>query len=173
MLYFLLAFNVLPVCDLSAVIHSASWYDALWQYVLAVLHNHATIFLHGYTSLITFALILLALVSFGEVPWPWYKRLLIGTLHTLAHSLTAISALVLLETAIELGRDRKIIGQGDSLYGIFTRNFPAVLRIVDVMDASGYGVFGVLIRWLSNVFDVPDSIAVYKKMMCEVSERAS
>jgi hypothetical protein len=169
-LYFLLAFSVMPVCNLSAVIHSASWYDAIWQYVLAVLHNHSLVFLQGYVSLFTFASILVALISFGEVPWPWYKRLLIGTLHTLAHSLTAVGSLVLLETAIELGRDRNIIGQGEGelLYGTFTRNFPAALRVVDVLDERFY-VFGVLVRWLTNLFDVPDSIAVYKKMMCEVS----
>ncbi len=136
-LYFLLIVSLMPICDLSKVLHAQNWYECIWQFLCAVFHNHSLILLQGYVSLAMFFATWIACLSFGEVPWPWYKRLTIGSLHTLSHSLSAVAALVLLETAVELGRERRIIGQGEFLYVTFTKSFPAALEIVDKVDEWG------------------------------------
>ena len=164
--YFLLAFSILPVCNLDHIIQSHSWYDAVWQYIIAVFTNYMLVLSNGYVSLAFFIALWAALMCFGEVPWPWYKRLLVGSLHAIAHQLSAISALVLMETAVELGVHRKLLGQGEVLYITFVRNFPLVALFVDQADDKCYGLFGILARFLSNIFDVPDNMAHYKHYMC-------
>lgn len=173
-LYFALAVSVLPICNLQPILQASSWYDVILQYVLAVWQNHTQLFLQGYVSVFTFVGIWISLLSFGEVPWPWYKRFLIGTCHTLAHSLSAISAVVLLESCIELGRDRKIIGQGDFLWATFAKNFPEGLARIESADTQFLGgILGALMRGLSNLFDVPDNIASLKLQMCEVGNHTT
>ena len=171
--YFLLAFSILPVCNLQHVLDATSWYDAILQYILAVLHNYSLVFQKGYVSLFFFAVLWIMLLSFGEMAWPWYKRFVIGTCHTLAHSLSAVGAVVLMDTFIELGIHKKVLGQGEVLYATFVRNFPVVASVVDDADTQFYGIFGMVARLLSNLFDVPDNIAHYKHYMCNEYDTAT
>ena len=166
-LYFLMAFSLLPICNLDHIIESTSWYDALWQYILAIFNHWCLVISKGHVSLFMFTAIWLMLLSFGEVAWPWYKRAIIGTLHTLAHQLSAMGALVLMETCVEMGIHRKLIGQGEVLYQTFTRTFPIAATWVDQLDTQCYGIFGIVARLISNIVDVPDNMAHYKQTMCD------
>lgn len=166
-LYFLLAFSVLPVCNLDNILQAESWHDALLQYILAIFDNYCLVLSKGYVSLAVFVFIWGVLVSFGEAPWPWYKRMAVGTAHALAHQLAAIGALVLMEAAVEMGVHRKLLGGGEVLYLTFVRSFPQVAAFVDQADTQAYGLFGSLARFVSNVFDVPDNLAFYKESMCD------
>jgi len=165
-LYFGLVWSVLPVCNLDEIIMSHTWIDALWNYARVVLHTHLLILERGYVSLAVLVGIWIALMAFGEHPWPWYKRLIIGTLHTLAHSFSAVSALVLMESAIALGVQRGILGSGEYLFVTFLRNFPQAQPVLDDLDQRFYAIPSALVRAFSNAFDVPDNIACYKKLMC-------
>lgn len=110
MLYFFLIFSLMPVCNLDIIFDADTWFQVLIRYWYAIFQAHVTMFESTYLSLLVFIGLWITLILFTECPWPFWKRLLVGTLHTLSHSVAALGVLILMVTTCYSHLFRAIFG---------------------------------------------------------------
>jgi hypothetical protein len=166
MIYFLLIFDTLPVCDVSAVINSQDWIDVIYNYVYLVFNTHLKMFNVGYTSVVTFIIWFIFCYGFGEIRWGKLNRLIATILHCLSHSLTAFAVLIFMEVFLQMGFEKKILGQEEPLFTTFLNKFPLAQEKMNEADSYTYGFASILTRVLTSLFDLPDNIARYRALAC-------
>ena len=108
--YFLLVSSVLPLCHLDSILEGDGWADVLGRFCRYVALVHVKMVEETWLSLSVFLAVWLGFVILAEASWPMWKRFIVGTVHCLAHSFAAFSALVLLETCVEFGLKRHLLG---------------------------------------------------------------
>ena len=163
--YFLLALSFFPMCNLNTIIESESYIQLFATYLNVVALTHIQLFTHSYISLFVFICILISTISFTESNWPLLKRCTVGTVHAFAHSIAALSVLVLMECMIELGITKQIVAQ-TPLFDVFTQHFPEVQELFTLFDQYTYNLTTILAYRLTAIFDIPDAMASYKLLMC-------
>jgi len=164
--YFLLVFSVLPLCHLDPIISGNSWFDCFYRFIRAIFLIHIKMAEESWLSFAVFLIAWFGCIQLAEESWPMYKRIIIGTIHCLCHSITAFGALVLLETLIELGISRGLLGQQESVLLTLTKTFQLSAPIIKKLDSLSFDAASSAIKLLSAIFDVPEAIATLKIKMC-------
>jgi hypothetical protein len=113
---------------------------------------------------------LLVYIGMTEGNWPLWKRVLVGTVHTLFHSIAACSILIFMDSIMELAIENKVIGE-DNLFTTFTSSFPLLSLWLQSADNYTWGLTSALVRFLTALFDIPDAMAQYKVLMCEYARK--
>ena len=164
--YFLLVSSVLPLCQLDAMVEADDWTALVREFVRTVAWVHVRMLEETWLSLAVWLAVWAGLVTMAEEHWPMWKRLVVGTLHFLVHSVAAFSGLVLLELCVEVGLKRHLLGHHDSLLSTFVITIPAAAETIGTLDAYSYGCFTWALNVLSLVFDVPEAMGTLKTKMC-------
>lgn len=100
------------------------------------------------------------------------QQLLFATLHASTHLLVAVVLLLLLELGIETCIHYQSVGREGyhSLYRWYTafeqEHFPDPQGLRRWLASWSLGLYPRCLQWLMAVFDVPESIAVTREIMC-------
>ena len=167
LLYWLTVVSMFPLCNLSHIVQARTWTQCFVEYWWTVGAVSIEVFDHSIVSLCTVCAMMIATVSFTNHAWPLWKRLLVGLQHGTTHFFGAIGILVLMETLLEAGLEKRVLGV-ESLYDSFVANWPAARSFIEEdLAAYTWGAAPKVLRFLTDVFDVPTSLAVFKTALCK------
>ncbi|GAB4822190.1 hypothetical protein N2152v2_009236 [Parachlorella kessleri] len=202
MLYYLLVVSVLPRCTgMGEILDAGTVLEGVCLFVQAGWDTVTTILLQSHVSVAVLALLFLMCLGFARsggigamdgVPPSLRRRpefhgssmavrartggfatqLAFALAHSLAHLLSAVSLLLLLELGLETVMRYENVGRDGyhSLYKWYRAfealHFPDPMGLRLVLERWTLHLYPNAIKWLMAVFDVPENIAVSRTAIC-------
>ncbi|KAL6647234.1 hypothetical protein ACP70R_014671 [Stipagrostis hirtigluma subsp. patula] len=172
-IYFILVFSMFPQCNLVHILNEDTWSGRLRSFSTTIWSALLYIFEHSYVSSVGSLTLLMASYSFVPSKLSRRKRVIIGSLHVLAHLTAALLLMLLLELGIEVCIRNNLLATSGyhTLYEWYrsmeSEHFPDPTGLRARLEQWTLGLYPACIKYLMSAFDVPEVMAVTRINICK------
>ncbi|KAF0700957.1 Aste57867_8527 [Aphanomyces stellatus] len=165
--YFFLAFSMFPRCAVGDIYEGETWSSAGWNFFYELWNIHYEVLTTSYLSLATYIGLLVGHALFADTT-SMGKRLLVGVISSLCHSIAAFSVLIAFESMFQAATDRGALGDGGlyALYHYYQVHVPDMVRLREYDYFNLLPVYSSAVKYILTIFDVPQAVAVFRSKIC-------
>ncbi|KAF4668194.1 hypothetical protein FOL46_002101 [Perkinsus olseni] len=166
MFYLGMSISALPLCNARRVIQQPNALLCLYEFIVLIFEAYDKIFRQSYVSLVGQVVFMAMCISFTEEQMGQAKRLFVGAIHGLCHSLAAVSAVCLVECFCEyLASANPAASGGDSLE-ILDSTQALIVSTLGPFWASMLPSPATLNSWFLSITDLPSRAYYNRAAVC-------